>query len=102
MDYQKFIKQLPELYNNWGQESLQPKSEQFQQVLDQVQGMTTANIMQLLNFAVACLEPGEIYCEIGCGQGATLIGALLNHPEQVAYAVDNFIDLDVSGNRLEI
>ncbi len=101
MDYQKFIKQLPELYNNWGQESLQPKSEQFQQVLDQVQGMTTANIMQLLNFAVACLEPGEIYCEIGCGQGVTLIGALLNHPEQVAYAVDNFLDLDVSGNPLE-
>ena len=101
MDYQRFIHQLRELYENLGQESIRPKSEQFQAVLDKVQGMTTANVMQLLNFAVECMETDEVYCEVGCFQGATLIGALLNHPEQMTYAVDNFSEFDDSGENLE-
>jgi predicted O-linked N-acetylglucosamine transferase (SPINDLY family) len=101
MDYQDFIEHLPGLYENWGQDSVQPKSNQFHRVLEQVQGMTTANVMQLLNFAVERMEPGEVYCEVGCFQGATLIGALLNHPEQMAYAVDNFYEFDLSGDNLE-
>jgi len=40
--------------------------------------------MQLLNFAVECMESDEIYCEIGTYRGSTLIGALLNHPERMA------------------
>jgi len=101
MDYQRFINQLTELYQDWGQSSVRPQSQQFQSVLDQVQGMTTANIMQLLNFAVECMEPDEVYCEIGCFQGATLIGALLNHPLQMAYAVDNFFEFDESEKYIE-
>jgi protein O-GlcNAc transferase len=101
MNYQKFLEQLPSFYENWEQDSVYPKSAQFQTVIEQVKGMTTANVMQLLNFAVDCMEPGEIYCEIGCFQGATLIGALLNHPEQVAYAVDNFSRFDEHGENLE-
>ncbi|MFE1746470.1 tetratricopeptide repeat protein [Coleofasciculus sp. H7-2] len=102
MDYQKFVEQLPSLYENWGQESVVPKSTRFQQALDQVQGMTTANVMQLLHFAVECMKPDEIYCEIGCYQGSTLIGALLDHPERMAYAVDNFSEFDQSGENLDI
>ena len=101
MDYQRFIAELPKLYENWGQDSIKPKSEQFQQALDQVQGMTTVNVMQLLNFAVECMEVDEIYCEIGSYQGSTLIGALLNHPERMAYAVDNFAEFDASGENLD-
>ena len=101
MDYQKFIEQLPELYENWGQDSVHPKSNQFYQVLEKVQGMTTANVMQLLNFAVECMDPGEVYCEVGCFQGATLIGALLNHSERMAYAVDNFSEFDKFGENLD-
>lgn len=97
MDYQRFIEQLPKLYENWGQNSVHPKSNQFHQVFEQIQGMNTANLMQLLNFAMDCMEPGEVYCEVGCFQGATLIGALLNHPEQMAYAVNNFSEFDPSG-----
>ena len=101
MDYQRFIEQLPTLYENWNQDSVRPKSQQFQQVLGQVQGMTTANIMQLLNFAVACMETDEIYCEIGSFQGTTLIGALLDRPETMAYAVDNFSEFDFDGSNRE-
>jgi len=101
MDYQRFTEQLPDLYDNWGQESVRPKSNQFQQVLEQVIGMTTANVMQLLNFAVDCLDPDEIYCEVGCFQGANLIGALFDHPGQMAYAVDNFSQFAPDGENLE-
>ncbi|MBD1925183.1 tetratricopeptide repeat protein [Trichocoleus sp. FACHB-90] len=101
MDYQRFIDQLPNLYENWREDSIRPKSERFQQALDQVQGMTTANVMQLLNFAVECMEPDEIYCEVGSYQGSTLIGALLDHSERMAYAVDNFAEFDPAGENLE-
>jgi predicted O-linked N-acetylglucosamine transferase (SPINDLY family)/TolA-binding protein len=97
MDYQKFLSSLPSLYDNWGQDSVRPKSNQFQQILEQVGGMTTANVMQLLNFAVDCMEADDIYCEVGCFQGANLIAALLEHPNQMAYAVDNFYDFDPAG-----
>ncbi len=101
MDYQRFTEQLPELYDNWGQESVSPKSNQFQQVFEQARGMTTANVMQLLNFAVDCMEPDEIYCEVGCFQGANLIGSLFDHPGQMAYAVDNFSKFEPDGQKFE-
>ncbi|MEG3857896.1 tetratricopeptide repeat protein [Microcoleus sp. herbarium12] len=63
--------------------------------------MTTANIMQLLNFAVECMEPGEVYCEIGTLRGATLIGALLDHPNSMAYAVDDFSEFDDFGENID-
>jgi protein O-GlcNAc transferase len=97
MDYQRFLKKLPTLYRHWGTEQVQPKSDRFQSVLSQVQGMTTPNVMQLLNCAVACLEPNEIYCEVGSFRGSTLIGALLDHGDRLAYAVDNFSEFDPSG-----
>lgn len=101
MDFQRFIQQLPNLYDNWNLPFVRPKSQRFEQVLQQVEGMTTANIMQLLNLAVGCMEPGEVYCEIGCLQGASLIGALLDHPDSRAYAVDNFSEFDELGENLE-
>ncbi|MBL1174385.1 tetratricopeptide repeat protein [Pantanalinema sp. GBBB05] len=90
MDYQKFIQHLPQLYLHWGQASVQPKDDRFQAILQQTASLATANVLQLLNLAVACMVPGEVYCEVGCSQGATLIGALLNHSDRMAYAVDNF------------
>jgi predicted O-linked N-acetylglucosamine transferase (SPINDLY family) len=101
MDYPRFLEQLPTLYENWGQEGVCPKSNRFQNVLDQVQGMNTANVMQLLNSAVECMEAEEVYCEIGCFQGGSLIGALLEHPDRMAYAVDNFSEFDPWGNNFE-
>jgi protein O-GlcNAc transferase len=102
MDFQRFIEQLPNLYDHWSLSSVQPKSQRFGQVLEQVQGMTTVNIMQLLNLALDCMEPGEVYCEIGCLRGASLIGALLDHSDCMAYAVDNFSEFDDSGENLQI
>jgi len=102
MDIQKFIKHLPNFYHNWGTNNLYPKSQLFKQVLEQILGMTTDNTMQLLNVAVDCLEPGEVYCEIGCLRGASLIGAMLEHPAVMAYVVDDFSEFDPDSNNLEI
>ncbi|MEW6496302.1 MAG: tetratricopeptide repeat protein [Cyanobacteriota bacterium] len=101
MDYKRFLKHLPSLYENWEKEGVYPKANRFQQILDRVQGMITENIMQLLNFAVECMEPDEIYCEVGCFQGASLISALLTHPERMAYAVDNFSNVNPWGNNFD-
>lgn len=100
MDYKRFINQLPNLYENWGQESIRPKSNQFQKIREQVAGFTTANILQLLNCAVDCLEGDEVYCQMGCSEGATLIGALLNQANKEAFAVANLYDTESSDLRL--
>jgi len=102
MDVQRFLETLSSLYENWNLPSVKPKAEKFTSVLQQVEGMTTANIMQLLNWAVECLHPGEVYCEVGCWHGATLIGALLDHPDCLAYAIDDFSEFDHSGETLDI
>ncbi|HIK27431.1 MAG: tetratricopeptide repeat protein [Oscillatoriaceae bacterium SKW80] len=94
MDCEKFLEQLPKLYDNWGKASVKPKSDLFQQVLERTGGLTTVNVLQALNFAVSCMENSEIYCEVGCFQGSNLIGALLNNPDKIACAVDNFSEFD--------
>ncbi len=101
MDYQQFIDRLPTLYDNWGLDSIRPKSRKFQQALDKMRGMASANLMQLLNLAVECLEPDEIYCQIGTADGSTLIGALLERPECMAYAADDFSESNPDGGNLE-
>lgn len=97
MHYQRFLEQLPQFFHDWGFPSIRSRSPIFAHVLQRVRGMTSANVLQLLNWAVACLEPGEAYCEIGCFQGATLIGAILDHPGTPVYAADNFSEFDPQG-----
>jgi predicted O-methyltransferase YrrM len=97
MNYQNFQLQLSELFNNWGEASCHPKSDFFQFMSTKVNSMISPNVMQLLNFAVSCLDENEIYCEIGTFTGASLISALVNNPDKIAYAVDNFLELDSEG-----
>ncbi len=94
MKDQKFIAQLSLLYENWNQDSVQPKANYYNGLGENSSELSTINLMQLLNFAVECLTPEEIYCQVGCGKGDTLIGALLNHPEQMVYAIDQFSEFD--------
>ncbi|MGL5081916.1 MAG: tetratricopeptide repeat protein [Microcoleaceae cyanobacterium] len=89
MDYSRFTQQLSSFSAEWRKGSTQSKPSQFQQLLEQIgcEDILT-NLLQLLNNAITCLEPNEVYCEIGTQpQGATLIGALLNQSEHLAYVV---------------
>lgn len=92
MDFQSFLTQLPTLYQNWGSAQVRPTSSPFQAVLKQTGGSTTIGVMQLLNTAIAHLEVGEVYCEVGCWTGANLVAALVNHPACMAYAIETTPD----------
>jgi hypothetical protein len=76
MDHQRFAQHLPALYEGWGRPSARPRSGQFETVLARVRGMTSPGVLELLNFAVGCLEGEEAYAEVGCFQGATLVDLL--------------------------
>jgi hypothetical protein len=97
VDVQRFVREVPGLFRDWGKPSARAVSDRFAQVLQRVRGMTTPGVLQLLNHAVGCLEAGEAYVEVGCFQGATLIGALLGHSQCPAYAADNFSEFDPRG-----
>ncbi len=101
MGYQKFIQQLPQCYEQWGTVFVHPQSKRFQQVLNLASEQFPQNLLPLLNCAVASLEPNEIYCEIGTQQGLTLIGALLNQPEAIAYAINDNPDYTPDSESLE-
>ncbi|MEB3281498.1 MAG: tetratricopeptide repeat protein [Lyngbya sp.] len=92
MNVQKFIQQLANFFDNGERETVQQKSDQFQQLLEQTNPENSVNLMQLLNVAVDCLQPDEMYCEVGTSDGVSLIAALLGHPEQMAYAVSDISD----------
>ncbi|MFB2922295.1 tetratricopeptide repeat protein [Aerosakkonema funiforme] len=98
MDERRFIQELPALYENWGYKSVSPKSDRFQAILARTQTKSAANVMQLLNFAVECMEADEVYCQIGCLPVENLLGALLDNPEKMAYAVDKFSEIDDADN----
>ena len=97
MDHQRFCQTLPTQYLDWGHPTVRPRNPEFARLLGAVPGMTTPNVTQFLNHAVAGLGDGEDYCEVGCFRGATLCGALAGHPTRVGIAVDNFSQFDPHG-----
>jgi protein O-GlcNAc transferase len=101
MDYSVLIHELPALYQKRGEGNIHPVSQMLETVAKQVVGTTTPNALQLLNLAVSLLEPGEVYCELGCFQGRSLIASLLGHPDQMAYAVDSFAEMNVQNQNSE-
>ena len=90
MNIRPFLEKLPSLYTDWGTTAMQPKTDTFGEILEQVKQPTTANFLQLLRAAAEYLETGETIAEIGCLGGANLIGILTEHPDRLAYGVDFF------------
>jgi hypothetical protein len=98
MNYEHFLERLPALYDGWGGPGPRPRSPHFGHLLTRVRGLTSPGVLQLLNLAVACLEGDEVYAEVGCFQGATLVGALDGHPGRRACAADDFRQFDPRGH----
>ena len=90
MKIQAFLETLTERYTDWGTTAMQPKTNSFEEILEQVKQPTTANFLQLLTSAAEYLGEGETIAEIGCLGGANLIGVLREHPDRLAYGVDFF------------
>jgi SAM-dependent methyltransferase len=100
MNLEKFIEQLPHLYHDWGNLKMRPKSEGFQEIFAPVETEFNTNLLELLNLSVDCLKSEEIFCQIGCFRPHTLAAALWNHPETMAYGVENFSKFDPMGDKL--
>jgi len=103
MDTKNFLTDLPLEFNNWGTEEVTPKDSRFADLLRKVNGMTTQNVLALLNLSVRYLEKDEVYLEVGTYQGAMICGAMLDAPDlslnPKGIAIDNFSEFDRGDNQ---
>jgi hypothetical protein len=70
--------------------SRHPSDRSLSHILKEVPGMATENKLALLNAAVAALAENEVYVEVGCYKGASLVGAAAGNPRVRIFACDNF------------
>jgi hypothetical protein len=77
-----------------------PKTRDLADVLSNVRGMATENKLKLLNCAVASLEQGEVYVEVGSYRGASIVGAAAGNCATPIFACDNFSQFDGAGDAL--
>lgn len=77
-----------------------PADRSLAHVLAEIPGMATENKLRLLNCAVASLDAGEVYVEVGCYKGASLVGAAAGNPHARIFACDNFSQFDGAADAL--
>ena len=103
MDTKNFLTDLPLEFNNWETEEVTPKDSRFADLLRKVNGMTTQNVLALLNLSVRYLEKDEVYLEVGTYQGAMICSAMLDAPNlplnPKGIAIDNFSEFDQGNNQ---
>jgi hypothetical protein len=73
-----------------------PTSRRLSALPSLIPGLSTENILVLLNLAAAALEQDEVAVEIGSLHGLTLVGTALGNPDVSLYACDNFSRPDSS------
>jgi len=75
-------------------QSRHPSDRSLSNILKQVPGMATENKLALLNAAVGALGENEVYVEVGCYKGASIVGAARGNPHTRMFACDNFSQFD--------
>jgi protein O-GlcNAc transferase len=80
--------------------STQPADRSLSHILGEIPGMATENKLRLLNCAVASLDAGEVYVEVGCYKGASIVGAAASNPDARIFACDNFSQFDGAAEAL--
>lgn len=63
--------------------------ERFAGVVSTLHCMSTPRVYAVINVAVSCMEPNELYVEVGTYQGGSLISALLGNSAR-AMGIDSF------------
>ncbi len=106
MRFDRFIQRCHSEWPEFGDprllaKSRNPATRDLSQVLSRVPGMATENKLKLLNLAVASLGDNEVYVEVGCYRGASLVGAATGNPDARIYACDNFSQFDGAAEALE-
>lgn len=80
--------------------STHPADRSLAHILAEIPAMATENKLRLLNCAVASLDADEIYVEVGCYKGASLVGAATGNPRARIFACDNFSQFDGAADAL--
>ncbi|HVA79676.1 MAG TPA: class I SAM-dependent methyltransferase [Candidatus Binataceae bacterium] len=105
MRFDRFIQRCRTEWPEFGaparlEKSSHPATRDLSGVLEHVPGMATENKLKLLNLAAAALEDGEVYVEVGCYKGASLVGAAIGNPDARIFACDNFSQFDGAADAL--
>jgi predicted O-methyltransferase YrrM len=100
MDADRFLRELPGLFEDFPR-SEHPLDRRFQQIVEQVENLTSENVLALLNLAAACLENDDAYVEVGVLYGASLVAAMLGNPGRRIIGIDNFSLWEGSVERVE-
>lgn len=89
MDAERFIAELPELFDDFPNSNL-PSGRRFDDIIAAVPNLSTENTLALLNAAAGMLASEETYVEVGSYMGASLIGAMRGHEDKEFVAIDRF------------
>jgi len=100
MDSDRFLRELPALFEDFPR-STHPIDRRFGPIVQQIENLTSENVLALLNLAAACLAPGESYVEVGVFHGASLIAAMLGNGDRRFVAIDGFEFRDASRDKVE-
>jgi predicted O-methyltransferase YrrM len=90
VDLERFEAKLPGLWDGDPQQAPHPRDRRFSTLAEDTGGMTSENKIALLNLAASCLEPGEIYLEVGAFRGTSIIGAALGNEDKTFVTIDDF------------
>lgn len=94
MDVTAFSRELPRRFGG-DVLSAHPVDRRFAPVVERIPGMSTEHALSVLDLAVGHLAPGESYLEVGSFRGRSLVGAMLDHPERRATAIESFDEFGV-------
>ena len=100
MNADRFLAELPALFDDFPR-SENPRGRRFRPVVEQVENLTSENVLALLNHAASCLDAGEAYVEVGVLHGASLIAATLGNEDKRIVGIDNFGFRDGSVEKVE-
>ncbi len=96
LDTTAFTASLDELFiGDWADG--RPRDPRFDEIVNGVDGFSTAAQLAVLNLAARSLPLGEAYLEIGTFKGRSLCGATLDVPGCRFFAVENFMEFGMAG-----
>jgi predicted O-methyltransferase YrrM len=89
VDADRFLRELPTLFEDFPH-SEHPLDRRFQAIVEQIENLTSENVLALLNLAASCLDEGETYVEVGVLYGASLIATMQGNEGKRIVGIDNF------------
>lgn len=96
MQVEDFLAGLDDVFDGDPQRGV-PRDRGHIALCDDVEGMTTANEVAVLNRAARHLPEGEAYLEVGTFRGRSICGAVRGVEGKTFYAIENFVEFGMLG-----